>query len=667
MHKISLLFVLFFSVTTFGQFWQRVDTVFSPSMVFARSFSAPCMEDITGDGLPDLFVGTSEDYTMFYKNIGTISNPNFIPDSSVIEPIYARGLQWTNSDYPTLVDIDADNDFDLVIGGYNGAILYRNWGDSINPQFEKDSAAFAYLTEEIGTDAKPIFADIDADGDFDLFIGTGESLFGGPQAGILLAYRNNGTPQVPSYVQDQTLAAGVLDAGLNCYPTFADLNADGDLDMLVGRDLSTVQYYENIGADTMPSWRLNTTLFNVVDKVAYWKNPDFADFDSDGDYDLLVGTDGGKILYYENTGSTTAPAFTYNPNYFKVIKVSSGATANFADFDNDGDYDMLSGDKLGYINYFRNDGTPFNPVFTQVTGAPWSTLKSSFSIPVFVDLDKDNDQDVVTGGMQGKLDHYINNNNTFTKDTSLFWHIDIGWQSAPAFGDIDNDGDMDLLVGAEEVQNVRFYRSEGDTLYVEDNTLFSSVTFQRNTSPAFVDIDFDGDLDLFFGTLWREFYYYENTGTSSAPVWIHNTTLTSPLKYGQSTHPGFADLDHDGRKDMIFGENNGTFTFYKNLFATPNDVETISTNIPEGFALEQNYPNPFNPGTSIVYHIANSGLVILKVYDILGNEVTQLVNEYQNAGSYSVNFDASNLSSGIYMYQITAGGFTSTKKMMLMK
>jgi hypothetical protein len=90
------------------------------------------------------------------------------------------------------------------------------------------------------------------------------------------------------------------------------------------------------------------------------------------------------------------------------------------------------------------------------------------------------------------------------------------------------------------------------------------------------------------------------------------------------------------------------------------------------FVLFQNYPNPFNPSTKISYTIAPNSKsqmskVVLKVYDILGNEVTTLVDEEQEAGSYSVSFDAGNLSSGIYVYKLIAEGFVSNKKMMLIK
>ena len=83
--------------------------------------------------------------------------------------------------------------------------------------------------------------------------------------------------------------------------------------------------------------------------------------------------------------------------------------------------------------------------------------------------------------------------------------------------------------------------------------------------------------------------------------------------------------------------------------------------------VKQNYPNPFNPNTVIGYHLPKSSFVSIKVYDILGNEVRSLVNEMKSVGKYEVEFDAENLPSGIYFYNIQADSFSKTKKMVLMK
>jgi hypothetical protein len=113
--------------------------------------------------------------------------------------------------------------------------------------------------------------------------------------------------------------------------------------------------------------------------------------------------------------------------------------------------------------------------------------------------------------------------------------------------------------------------------------------------------------------------------------------------------------------------NNSTLNVDVSL--TPNSTTGINDNVAtiNGYALNQNYPNPFNPSTIISYQIPQNSFVTLKVYNILGKEVATLVNEQQIAGKYNFNFKASNLASGIYIYKLTAGSFTSVKKLTLLK
>ena len=95
-------------------------------------------------------------------------------------------------------------------------------------------------------------------------------------------------------------------------------------------------------------------------------------------------------------------------------------------------------------------------------------------------------------------------------------------------------------------------------------------------------------------------------------------------------------------------------------------VRTIGQ-VPNQFQLGQNYPNPFNPSTEISYTIAKAGNVTLKVYNMLGQEVATLVNGFKSASTYKVNFNAANLSSGVYMYTLRTGSNVVSKKMVLMK
>ena len=109
------------------------------------------------------------------------------------------------------------------------------------------------------------------------------------------------------------------------------------------------------------------------------------------------------------------------------------------------------------------------------------------------------------------------------------------------------------------------------------------------------------------------------------------------------------------------------FTLGSDGLPYESDPFMIQANASMQFALEQNYPNPFNPTTSISYQIAEAGKVMLKVFDVHLREVVTLVNEEQNAGRYSVKFDATNLPSGVYFYRLESGTFSQTKRMTLMK
>lgn len=107
--------------------------------------------------------------------------------------------------------------------------------------------------------------------------------------------------------------------------------------------------------------------------------------------------------------------------------------------------------------------------------------------------------------------------------------------------------------------------------------------------------------------------------------------------------------------------------FVGNLSGPPVGIPTVNGNVPAAYDLKQNYPNPFNPVTSIDYDLPRNEFVRLVVYNAIGQEVAVLVNNNVDAGSHKISFDASNLPSGIYIYKITAGDFTMTRKMSLVK
>jgi len=133
-----------------------------------------------------------------------------------------------------------------------------------------------------------------------------------------------------------------------------------------------------------------------------------------------------------------------------------------------------------------------------------------------------------------------------------------------------------------------------------------------------------------------------------------NTSVTS------SAGIPFAGSSTNGTSSIVSG-------FLTNYSIIITDIEQDYQIIPAVFKLDQNYPNPFNPSTIINYQIPEEGFITLKVYDIIGKEVKTLVNENKTAGSYNIKFDASDLASGIYIYQIRANNFVHSRKMMLLK
>jgi hypothetical protein len=576
MKKISILFVFLFPIIMLPQNWERIDEVFAPDGVTVKDFSAPIFGDLDGDGDFDLLLGNINNEVEYFKNIGTTQVPAFKSDTSVLSSIYANGYQFTNADYPALADLDNDGDLDLIIGGYNGLIYYLNRGTSAAPSWERVNTLFETVNSLIGTDPRPAFADLDNDGDIDLIVGIGESLMGGPVPGTSMGFRNTGTASSPNFVLDNTLVAGLPDVGANAYPALADIDGDGDIDLLMGRDGAALYYYKNTGNASAPVWTRDYTLFAGVETTNYWKDPTFCDIDGDGDLDLIYGTDNGQLYVYQNTGSATAPQFVYNPDYFKVIKSDGWSTPSFADFTGNGVLDMMSGANY-YLYYARNDGSIYQPAFVQ-TSSSFTALNPGFrSSPVFIDWDKDGDYDIVTGYASGRLTLYVNNNGSFSAHPTMFSNIQVSYASMPALADIDGDGDIDVLVGSNDSNSSKFYINQGDNTFVENTTVFTGVTFPYGTSPALADVDNDGDYDLFIGkTFGGAVDYYENTGTATAPVWTLNNQLVTGIRTKQNAHPALADLDGDGRKDLILGEYDGTFTFYKNLFAVVVPVELSS-------------------------------------------------------------------------------------------
>ncbi|HZW40648.1 MAG TPA: T9SS type A sorting domain-containing protein [Ignavibacteriaceae bacterium] len=196
-------------------------------------------------------------------------------------------------------------------------------------------------------------------------------------------------------------------------------------------------------------------------------------------------------------------------------------------------------------------------------------------------------------------------------------------------------------------------------------TTDGGITWSEKNSNA-LKIVFSDSTTL-FGSLYNTYLF---KSTNRGETWFElrgiETSDETYNYYFLNKDFGFA-IQYSGGIAKFYRTTDGgyTWTFVGSIPNTATNQE--ENNILYYFSLEQNYPNPFNPSTKINYTLPKQGLVTIKVYDVLGKEIMQLVNEEKPSGEYEVEFDGSSLSSGIYYYKIQAGEFVQTKKMVLMK
>ena len=322
-----------------------------------------------------------------------------------------------------------------------------------------------------------------------------------------------------------------------------------------------------------------------------------------------------------------------------------------------------------------------------------------------------------------------NGDNTFTEQTGI--SLTGVYDGSVAWGDYDNDGDLDiLLTGSDNINYIstisKIYRNNGDNTFAEQTGI--SLTGVNFSSVAWGDYDNDGDLDILLtgrsgSGYFSKIYRNNNLTPNSAPTapsglsasttgsdvtfsWNKSSDAETPqnglsynLYVGTSSHNGqvkspMSDISSGFRRVVQIGNanqnNSWTFknlpggTYYWSVQAIDNSyegstfasektftniviIEEVTSPIPSVYSLAQNYPNPFNPTTTILYQLPKSTYVKLSIYDITGKLVETLVNEHKNAGYYSVNWDATNVSSGIYIYKIDASNFSSVKKCLIVK
>ncbi len=599
-----------------AQFWRQNDQIFNPSGIPSLFFSQPRFADLDADGDLDLILGSTESTPLYYQNTGTSTNPAFSEGPEIFAPVGEL-----DAEVGVCVDLDGDSDLDFVTGGYNGLVLFENTGSPTAPVFVKRAGFFSALAT--GSNPVPTLADLDGDQDADLLIGLSES-------GVLKYYANTGTPTAAVF--QESGAETWFDIGLYAYPWFVDLDGDLDVDLASGRDAHGFEYYRNDGDSSAWVWTPNSAVFAGLGEATYWNSPCLVDLNGDDRPDLIFGTSAGPLQYYVNGGPPENPQWNVNTSLFGgVLDVDAASSPFFFDFDADGDLDLVSGSQAGGIKYYENVGTSGAPAWRAAHGYFAAIDHSIYSAIALGRLDGDEQPDAVVGDLSGNLFYHHNTGSGFEYDAGVFAGINVGAWSVPRLVDMNADGDLDLVVG-NEAGRLRYFESigTGSMEWREVVGYFSTIDIGSNCSPTLGDYDRDGDIDLLTGDIGHELQYFRHAGTA----WQEDPGVVAGLVVGQNAAPAFGDLDHDGDLDLTVGNYSGTFNYFENTgpvssISADEDLDARPIRLQAG-------PNPFTDRVTLTFKLPKAAPVDLAIYDAAGRRVRQLLGGLVPAGAHTI-------------------------------
>jgi hypothetical protein len=533
----------------------------------------PVLADLDGNGDLDLYVGDNDGYIVYYRNDGLQARDfrslrDFGSLTTVDLPQWTFVTdRWENMDIswrvaPAFVDIDYDGDQDLLAGAGDGRLtFFRNIGTPTTPAWRFVTSGYADM--DIGSYAAPAFADIDADGDYDLFIGNSD--------GYIVFYRNIGTREEAVWMLATNDYLGTRVSG-SALPALADVDADGDLDFFVGSNYE-ISHWRNDGTPAAPSWTLVTHQYASIYEPSSELAPAFADLDKDGDLDMLLGWAYGPIRTYTNLGIPSAPIWARTADDTCPLDLGGYSTPVLADWDGDGDLDLLVGDYHKRVHMLRNEGGPWD-------GGRWTDVGLVTAVnpddlyhpaPTLVDIDADGDLDLFVGEDDGMVDFLTNlgsrTNPNWVLTAIGYQGFDVGSNAKPTFGDVDGDGDYDLLIG-EKYGRLHFYENIGTPTspsWADPDHYFQGIDVGNYSAPLLTDLDGDLDPDLLVGVEDGRIWAYENDGGTF-------TLLTQA--YGAAwpddyATPAVGDLNDDSWPDLVAGSLAGGLQVYLNRSGEP--------------------------------------------------------------------------------------------------
>ena len=490
--------------------------------------------------------------------------------------------------------------------------------------------------------------DVDGDGKNDVIIGVGDwTDYGwdnaydangkwtrGPLRGFVCFVRNAGSNEVPAYEKPVKVNAG--NAPVETFgwpsPNFADFDGDGDLDLLCGEFLDGFTYFQNTGTRTAPVYATGKRLKNREGKPLVMDlemiTPTAIDWDKDGDLDLIVGDEDGRVAFVENIGKFDegkTPAFLA-PRYFQQeadeLKCGALATPVGVDWDDDGDVDIVSGNTAGYLMFFENLSGPKGEkpkwvasVYLSVDGekirimaGPNGSIqgpaeaKWGYTTLSIADWDGDGKRDIMINSILGKVVWYRNVGAKGASKLSSAQPVEVEWdgpQPALAYGwmkpegkslltqwrttpfmvDWNKDGLMDLVMLDQEGFLAYFQRAKSDgqlkvlapqrVLLNESNQplkLSAGIAGKSGRRKlCIVDWNRDGKLDILLNSSNADLLQQMD---STAGKWSFKSmgALVKENIEGHDVSPTTVDFDGDGTPDFLGGAEDGRFYFLKNPF-----------------------------------------------------------------------------------------------------
>lgn len=545
--------------------------------------------------------------------------------------------------------IDFNNDGLLDLYSCRKA-LYKNTGGG---NFVKVNTALNSAVNVLSTS----WADYNNDGFIDCYVVS-------TVAATSALYKNNGD-ETFTRITTGSIGDSAYSTGWGC--TWGDYNNDGFVDLVIAAANSfgivnhPSRFFHNNGDGSFT--KIDTVHF--TETLAPYTVPTFSDYDMDGDMDLFIGSGPAGTLardynYRNLLVETSSPYMNRLDTGILGTDLVDGQNYSFIDYDNDGDLDAyLTNYRFGTPNnLYRNEGNGYYRKMTPAEAGRIAGDSGASLSNVWADFDNDGDIDCyVTNDNSFTTRYYSNNGNgTFSRIDSIAVR-ETGPKYGAVAGDYDNDGDVDLFVSGAILTKALYENiTSNGNRWVEIKC--AGVITNRSAIGARVRVK-----ATISGTgVWqlREINS-QNSFNSMNMLNVHfglgNASVIDSLvvEWPGSSRQVFTNISVNSRYSLTEGMS---------LTTGINDDEN---SVPVGLGLEQNFPNPFNPVTNIKFTTTRAGLVELRVYNALGNEVRELICGNLPSGEHSVTFSGEDLPSGVYLYKLTSGGREASRKMLLVK